>query len=173
MSWPTQPSQEWVSKSRAPMPSLQRHWKILWYNHHSSWHMSKAWGDVPCPNIGCDDKVPRCDLSNHRSTCQFEKVPCTYAEIGCEEEPLRKDIEQHENDDAVHLHLAIKTVNELQKRIKLMGDNVATCPCVFKMPQYHQHKSSKQQWYSPPFYTSPVLRLQDMSWGRCWWVWWR
>ena len=23
------------------------------------------------------------------------------------------------------------------------------------MPQHHQHKSSKQQWCSPPFYTSP------------------
>ena len=123
--------------------------------------------EIPCPNIGCDDKVPRCDLSNHQSTCQFEKVLCTYAEIGCEEEPLRKDIQQHENDDAVHLHLAIKTVNELQKKIKLMGDNVATCPCVFKMPKYYQHKSSSQEWYSPPFYTSPVLRLQDVSWGRC------
>ena len=60
------------------------------------------------------------------------------------------------NDGAFHLHLAIKTVNKLQKKkMKLMGDNVATCPCVFKMPQYHQHKSSKQEWYSPPFYTKP------------------
>ena len=60
--------------------------------------------EIPCPNIGCDFEIPRCDLSNHQSTCQFEKVPCTYAEIGCEEEPLRKDLEQHENDDDVHLH---------------------------------------------------------------------
>ena len=100
--------------------------------------------EIPCPNSGCV-----VDLSNHQSTRQFEKVLCTYVGIGCEEEPLRKNIEQHENDNAFHLHLAIKTVNELQKKIKLMGDNVATCPCVFKMPQYHQHKSSKQEWYSP------------------------
>ena len=83
-------------------------------------------------------------------------MPCKYAEIGCEEEPLRKDLQQHEMDDALlHLHLAIKTVSELQKKMKLIGDNVASCPCVFKMPQYHQHKSSKQEWYSPPFYTRP------------------
>ena len=27
--------------------------------------------------------------------------------------------------------------------------------CVFKMPEYYQHKSSKRGWYSPPFYTHP------------------
>ena len=77
--------------------------------------------EVTCPNSGCDVVVPCCDLSNHQSTCQFEKVPCTYAGIGCEEEPLHKNIEQHENDDAFHLHLAIKTVNELQKKDETYG----------------------------------------------------
>ena len=111
---------------------------------------------IPCPNTDCKASVPRCDLSAHRSTYEFEKVPCKYAGIGCEEELLRKDLQQHEMDDALlHLHLTIKTVSELQKKMKLIGDNVATCPCVFKMPQYHQHKSSKQEWYSPPFYTHP------------------
>ena len=39
-----------------------------------------------------------------------------------------------------------------------MGDNLLDhqgCPCVFKMPEFSQHKSSKQAWYSPPFYTHP------------------
>ena len=26
-------------------------------------------------------------------------------------------------------------------------------PCVFKMPEFSRHKSSKQAWYSPPFYS--------------------
>ena len=67
---------------------------------------------VPCPNSECWASVPRCDLSKHRSTCQFEAVPCKYAEIGCKEVSLRKDLKQHENDVILHLHLAIETVNE-------------------------------------------------------------
>ena len=44
--------------------------------------------EVPCPNDGCMASVPRCDVADHRSKCQFEKVPCKYATLGCEEEPL-------------------------------------------------------------------------------------
>ena len=46
----------------------------------------------------------------------------------------------------------------LAEEQKTMADSVTvpqTGPCVFKMPEYHRHKSSKQGWYSPPFYTSP------------------
>ena len=44
----------------------------------------------------------------------------------------------------------LKTVDELQKKQKLY--NVVS---VFKFPEYHQHQSSQQMWYSPAFYTSP------------------
>ena len=102
--------------------------------------------EVPCPNDGCKASVPRCDVSDHRSTCQLEKVVCKYATIGCEEEPLRKDLEQHENDAILHLHLALETINEKQVKKK---------SCTFKMPEFSQHKSSKRAWYSPTFYTHP------------------
>ena len=137
--------------------------------------------EVPCPNDGCKASVPRCDVSDHRSTCQLEKVVCKYAAIGCEEEPLRKDLEQHENDAILHLHLAIDTVNQQQEEInqqreeidqqwevmmalieeKIINDSTKASQagqpglCVFKMPEFSQHKSSKQGWYSPPFYTHP------------------
>ena len=82
-----------------------------------------------------------------------------------------KDVQQHENDDASHLHLAIETVNEQRKEIeavrneldgikytltlKQQDDNIMAGPCVFKMTNFNQHLSSKQKWYSPPFYTHP------------------
>ena len=81
----------------------------------------------------------------HRSKCLFDEVPCKYVDIGCKEKLLRQDLE-HENDDAFHLHLAMETVIEQQAKEK---------PCVFKMPEFKQHKSSKDIWYSPPFYTHP------------------
>ena len=73
--------------------------------------------EVPCPNIGCGVKVSRCDLPDHQSKCQFEKVPCKYAKDGCEEEPLRNDLEQHENDTVLHLPLAIETVCKQHEEI--------------------------------------------------------
>ena len=39
-----------------------------------------------------------------------------------------------------------------------MSDNLVAGQagsCVFKFLEYRQHKSSKQEWYSPPFYTHP------------------
>ena len=113
---------------------------------------------VPCPNSECSVSAPRCELSQHRSIGQFEAVPCKYAEIGCNEVSLRKDLKQHENDVILHLNLAIETVNEQQKKMKVMDEKVASSqagPRVFKLPRYFQHKTSSQEWYSPPFYTSP------------------
>ena len=101
--------------------------------------------EVPCPNSECTLSVICCKLSYHRSKCPFE-VTCKYAGIGCKEKLPRKDVEQHENDDSFHLHLAMETVIEQQVKEK---------PCIFKMPEFEQHKSSQDIWYSPPFYTRP------------------
>ena len=85
-------------------------------------------------------------------------VPCKYATIGCKEIPIRKDLQQRENDTNLHLHLAIETINEQQKMI-VMDDYILAVqagPCaVFKFQKYQQYKTSKQEWYSPPFYTHP------------------
>ena len=101
---------------------------------------------VPCPNVGCDGSVPRFELSDHQTKCLFEKVPCKYAGIGCEKELLRKDLQQHENDHMLHLQLAVETVNTMKEE---------QTACVFKMPQFNQHKTLNQDWYSPPFYIRP------------------
>ena len=100
--------------------------------------------EVPCPNNECTVSAVRCKLSYHRSKCPFEEVTCKYAGIGCKEKLPRKDLEQHENDDSFHLHLAMETVIEQQVKEK---------PCIFKMPEFEQHKSSQDIWCSPPFYT--------------------
>ena len=47
---------------------------------------------VTCTNTGCKASVPHCELADHRSKCQFEKVPCKYAGSGCKEVSLRKDL---------------------------------------------------------------------------------
>ena len=80
--------------------------------------------NIPCPNDGCKALVPHCELADHRSKCQFEKVSCKYAGIGCKEELLRKDLEQHELDDTFHLHTAIETVNKQQSEINKQREEI-------------------------------------------------
>ena len=127
---------------------------------------------IPCQNVGCNDSVPYSELSDHLTKCLFEKVPCKYAEIGCDEKPLRKDLQQHENNDTFHFHLAIETVNRQQREIKVlkeeqramkeeqtaMKDDIVhtqVSPRTYKMTNFNQQKALKQNWYSPPFYLHP------------------
>ena len=79
---------------------------------------------IPCPNSECKALVAHCELADHRSKCQFEKVPCKYAGIGCGEELHCKDLEQHEMNDAFHLHLAIETVNKQQSEINKQREEI-------------------------------------------------
>ena len=131
---------------------------------------------VICPNAQCNASVLRSELPDHQTKCLFEEVPCKYAEIGCEEEPLRKDLEQHENNDTFHLHLAIETINAQQEEMdtmieeqramdvqlraitSLIGAYIActqASPCVLKMPMFNQQKTLDQSWYSSSFYIHP------------------
>ena len=50
---------------------------------------------------------------------------CKYAKIGCEEEPLRKDLQQHENDAILHLPVAIEIISELQDEIDELKDEIS------------------------------------------------
>jgi len=117
--------------------------------------------EICCPNAQCNASVLCCELSDHRKKCLFEKVCCKYAEIGCEKKPLRKDLQQHENDYMLHLQLAVETVNQQQKEMKAMKEeqdvivHTQPSPCVFKMPKFNQHKKSQDTWHSPPFYIHP------------------
>ena len=65
--------------------------------------------------------VLRCELANHQSKCQYEKVTCKYAGIGCGERATLQRL-THENDAIFHLHLAIETVNEQQEEIDELKD---------------------------------------------------
>ena len=71
---------------------------------------------IPCSNDGCCKHVARCHLLLHYDMCEFQKVPCKYATLGCEVEVLRKDLEKHESDREKHLYLAMNAVPGLQQK---------------------------------------------------------
>ena len=114
---------------------------------------------IPCPNNGCNERLPRCDIANHRQTCPLEEVACKYSMIGCEQIPLRKELHDHEKDDQLHLPLAMETILQttlLQASLSTdesEGER-ATTTTTFKMANFSQYKQSGEVYYSPPFYTT-------------------
>jgi TNF receptor-associated factor 4 len=78
---------------------------------------------LPCPNAGCGDTMERQQVPEHVSKCPHTVVSCKYKGIGCDAELERKDMAAHEQDDKLHLHMALDTVNSQQVAIKsLQGE---------------------------------------------------
>ena len=49
-----------------------------------------------------------------KDDCEYTEVSCKYANIGCEVKLKRKDMRAHEEDDKIHLHLALGAVVDLK-----------------------------------------------------------
>ena len=114
--------------------------------------------EVPCPKRKCERSMVRSYLSKHLQECLFEEVPCKYANIGCKEEILRKNLGEHEGDSQHHLQLAIDTVHQQQITIRDQESIQALSrgmPMKYKFTKYDQHKSADDIVHIPAFYTSP------------------
>ena len=123
---------------------------------------------VPCPNKGCSaklsrcrEKLPRCEIRKHRKTCPFEEVACKYRKIGCKDKPLRKEMKDHENNDQLHLHIAMETILKREDDVSQMQTQLAehhirttaSDQFTFKMAKFSQYNESGKVFFSPPFYT--------------------
>ena len=112
---------------------------------------------VPCPNTLCNISISRCNISSHCQICVYEKVPCKYANIGCKEKVLRKDLREHEDDSQQHLQLAISTVQQLKTSqhaiITLLQLN-KKMPITFRVTNFEYLKRTNGSFYSPAAYTS-------------------
>ena len=110
---------------------------------------------IPCPNNGCSEKVLRCMIQDHWNMCLFEVIPCKYSTIGCKDKPLRKELNDHEQDDRLHLHIAMETilkvaenVGQMQTRLTRLQSEYAhiptttSSPVTFKTLMFGQYKKS-------------------------------
>ena len=71
---------------------------------------------VPCPN-GCSVIVQRQHVSEHVATeCELTVIAYKYKRLGCDRELKRKDTAAHEEDDKLHLRMAMDTTVKLEKR---------------------------------------------------------
>ena len=119
---------------------------------------------IQCPNDLCRAKIPRCEVSTHQSTCDYESVSCKYAEVGCEGRPLRKELKEHEEDAPLHLQVTTKKVLQLTQLTQVTTEKVlqltqvlrcaVTSPFTFKLTNFQKRKHDKDEFYSTPFYTS-------------------
>ena len=101
---------------------------------------------LPCPNK-CTKTMQRQDIEKHvHSECEDAVIACDYRILGCDTKLKRKDMAAHEQEDKLHLHMAIKTVQTSQKR--------SGTPVTFKVSDYQNRKENNIIYTSPSFYTS-------------------
>ncbi len=125
---------------------------------------------IECSNAPhCKTTFPREVEHTHLSTCQYQEVACKYSEFGCKNKTIRKDLQEHENDENSHLRIAMTTVLMLKKQCtlntqctllntQLHFSNVKDqrgFTSIFKMPSFQEKKENNIEYYSDPFYTHP------------------
>ena len=102
---------------------------------------------VACPNKDCGEEINRCDVTEHLTECPFQVVSCKYIKIGCGEQQLRKEVEDHEKHYESHFHLAMETVIKLKEKLA-QNENTR-----FKMLKFSNYNASSKSFRSPAFYT--------------------
>ena len=74
-----------------------------------------------CDNFthGCEwEGELRCLEEQHKFFCEYQTVPCMYADIGCKVKMLWKDIKEHEMNWQDHLELAVEAALGNKKTIE-------------------------------------------------------
>ena len=118
---------------------------------------------LPCPNDGCLIEIQRQQVSEHISKCPHTVIPCKYKGIGCDTELKREDMAAHEQDDKLHLHMALEAVisqqaaiDSLQASVKaLQFDKLLSDSRTFRLSEYRKKKEANESFEFPPFYTHP------------------
>jgi TNF receptor-associated factor 4 len=105
---------------------------------------------------GAHERICRCKFKIQ----QFRVNPhtmmaCKYKGIGCAAETKRKDMAAHEQDDQLHLHMALETVNMQRSVLNSLQVRVASLEGKFVLSDYQKKKETGELFQFPPFYTHP------------------
>ncbi len=99
---------------------------------------------ISCSSKLCSVITPRDKHISYLSVCGYQRVHCRYVAVGCQHLPLRKNLEEHEEDYQLHLRVTTDKILELTKLIKQ--------PLIkFKVREFQERKNS--YIYSRPFFT--------------------
>ena len=73
---------------------------------------------TPCPNQGCQKQVAYQRVEHHAlKDCDCTIMRCRYKPIGCHTTTMRRNIDEHEDDDKHHLRVALSAIAQLRKRL--------------------------------------------------------
>ena len=81
---------------------------------------------VKCKNTGCSVAVERERMAQHVENCRYQQTACKYDYIGCTVVAMRKDIKRHEEDNKIHLLLALDELKKTQDNLKAESENLQT-----------------------------------------------
>ena len=111
---------------------------------------------LPCTNTDCRQTMQRQQLYQHvQFECDFTAVKCKYSNIGCDVELNRKVMSTHEQDDTLHLHMAIDRVTLLNDKYKVLSYMLGKGSMTFKLTEFQKKKENNTRFHSPSFYTGP------------------
>ena len=108
---------------------------------------------VKCSNDKCDWVGTVGTLEEHEPKCEFALVTCKFRGLGCKEKLTRSDKARHEEDDKLHLYMAIETIAQLKKEktqiILKDGGSI-----IFKVEDCAEMKKKGETYRTNSFYTS-------------------
>ena len=138
---------------------------------------------VQCPYPECNQSIQRCYLDTHINYCPHKAIQCKFADVGCPAILKLADLQEHEENDLLHLQLTKENVLELTKilkeretrfrvfieqRNKVLADlrhSMLTCvrykgPTTLKFREFDMHKLQDKQFASPKFYLKTGYRFK-------------
>ena len=138
---------------------------------------------VQCPYPECSQSIQRCYLDTHTTHCPHKAVQCKFADVGCPAIVKLADLQEHEQNDRLHLQLTKENVLELtqilkeretrfkvfiKQRNKVLADlhhSMLTCarykgPTTLKFREFDMHKLQDKLFTSPKFYLKTGYRFQ-------------
>lgn len=79
---------------------------------------------VPCPNTDCSRSMQRRRVRRHLENCVYTRLTCKYEKLGCDVKLRRNALSAHENEDSLHLRMALNTVVKMEENIECMQETV-------------------------------------------------
>ena len=106
--------------------------------------------EISCPQK-CGERFLRGKNGEHAGTCPLVRLPCPFAQHGCECEPLRRDFDKHQSEAATEHSLLMNakllalssTVAAFGRQVCAVCASSSSAPCAACVHHQHQALESK------------------------------
>ena len=106
---------------------------------------------IACPNTECDEHFALKDMKRHLDDCEFTELACKYQRLGCDMRMKRNAILAHEDENELHLHMALDTI--VKRESSISTNILKNGASIFELADFHKKRESNEA-ITFPFYTS-------------------